>query len=53
MHYGSYDFSKNGKKTIERLDGSDAELGNEVGFTQVIHPFKTLKEIGKNLDTFL
>jgi len=35
MHYGSYDFSKNGKKTIERLDGSDAELGNEVGFTQI------------------
>merc|ERR1719431_1209585 len=35
MHYGAYDFSKNGQKTIVRLDGSEADLGNEVGFSQV------------------
>ena len=35
MHYGAYDFSKNGQKTIVRLDGSNAALGNEVGFSQV------------------
>merc|ERR1739838_892839 len=35
MHYGAYDFSKNGQKTIVRLDGSEAALGNEVGFSQV------------------
>ena len=36
MHYGAYDFSSNGQKTIERLDGSDDDLGNNEGFTQVI-----------------
>ena len=36
MHSGAYAFSKNGQKTIERLDGSNATLGNEVGFSQVI-----------------
>jgi len=35
MHYGAYDFSKNGQKTIVRLDGSEADLGNEEGFTQI------------------
>jgi len=35
MHYGAYDFSSNGQKTIERLDGSDDDLGNNEGFTQV------------------
>jgi len=35
MHYGAYDFSKNGQKTIVRLDGSEAALGNKVGFSQV------------------
>jgi len=35
MHYGAYAFSKNGQKTIERLDGSDAGLGNSDGFSQV------------------
>jgi len=35
MHYGAYDFSKNGQKTIVRLDGSDASLGNNDGFSQV------------------
>jgi len=35
MHYGAYDFSKNGQKTIVRLDGSKADLGNEVGFSQI------------------
>jgi len=35
MHYGAYDFSKNGQKTIVRLDGSNAALGNEVGFSQI------------------
>ena len=37
MHYGAYDFSKNGQKTIVRLDGSEAALGNKVGFSQVIN----------------
>jgi len=32
MHYGEYDFSSNGQKTIEALDGT-SPLGNEVGFT--------------------
>merc|ERR1719446_1859301 len=35
MHYGAYDFSKNGQKTIVRLDGSEAALGNNDGFSQV------------------
>merc|ERR1739838_975978 len=29
------DFSTNSQKTIERLDGSEAALGNQVGFSQV------------------
>jgi len=35
MHYSATAFSKNGQKTIERLDGSSAALGNRVGFSQV------------------
>ena len=35
MHYQATAFSKNGKKTIERLDGSSAALGNTVGLYQV------------------
>jgi len=35
MHYSATAFSKNGQKTIERLDGSDAALSNTVGFSQV------------------
>merc|ERR1719452_323841 len=35
MHYGAYAFSKNGQKTIERLDECDAPLGNEVGLSQI------------------
>jgi len=35
MHYSATAFSKNGKNTIDRLDGSTAALGNTVGFSQV------------------
>ena len=47
MHYGAFDCSRNGKKTIERLDGREAELGNEVGFTQVSFYIKFLKFLYK------
>jgi len=35
MHYSARAFSKNGKNTIDRLDGSNAALSNTVGFSQV------------------
>jgi len=35
MHYSATAFSKNGKNTIDRLDGSTAALSNRVGFSQV------------------
>jgi len=35
MHYGAYSSSKNGEKTMVRLDGKNEKLGNSVGFTQI------------------